>query len=105
MDVSDDALYAQAAKELADGATDLGIAAKAFAVAEGDRSRTEALYIKYRVAKLREAYRPTPIKRVEMLREPSRPTPMNRFVVALMIVFAVFVIVVFSLKAYRDFVQ
>ena len=60
MDTSDDALYALAAKELADGATDFGIAAKAFSVAEGDQARTEALYIKYRVEQLRCACAPKP---------------------------------------------
>lgn len=55
--VEDEAEYAEAVRELSAGTLREGLWAKSFAEAEGDRERAKSLYLKYRVALIKEEKR------------------------------------------------
>ncbi|MFA5572776.1 MAG: hypothetical protein WDA42_06690 [Candidatus Bathyarchaeia archaeon] len=59
--LTSDELYQRVAEELRQNSIRQGLWAKAFAEADGDKAKTQAAYIRYRVAELQKNLRPTDV--------------------------------------------
>jgi hypothetical protein len=70
-DTNDKAHYAAVARELSEGKIDAGLMTKAFAESNGNKPLSEALYLKMRVAELRQAQKILEHHRAKNLRHAS----------------------------------